>query len=745
MLKYIFRIAVILIFLTTSVRSEIFKSVLINGNERISNETILVFSELPDNKFLDEKSINIILKKLYKSGFFKDIAVKIENNTLIIDVIENPIIQTVFIEGIKRKKTEESLYEIISLKNRSSFNSTLVKNDETVILNFLKDTGYYFSIITSSYQDLGDNKVDLYYQVALGDKAKISNISFIGDKKFKDSLLRNIILSEEYKFWKFISGKKFLNENLINYDKQLLKNFYKNKGFYNVIIESSFANFLGKNKFDIIYNISAGKKFYFNKINLNLPLDYEQTNFLNLKALFTKLKGENYSLNSIDKILKEIDKIVLNEQFEFLKSTVIEEIDGDQINLTFDIGESEKFYVEKINIFGNNITREEVMRNNLVVDEGDAFNELLQTKTINNLKSLNFFKSVNSEIINGTTDKQKIINITVEEKATGEIMAGAGFGTDGGTVAFGVSENNFLGRGVEFSSDLSISDETVKGLISLNNPNYKGSNRTLNTSLESTVTDRLTNFGYESNKTGFSIGSGFELYDDFFWTTGISSYVEKLKTDSTASASMKKQEGSYFDTFFNYTFNYDKRNQKYKTTDGFISRFTQNLPIISETYTLTNSYDYKIYNEWFNENIASFSFFAKSTNSLTDKNVKLSDRLFIPARRLRGFETGRVGPKDGLDFVGGNYATAINILTTLPQILPNFQNTDLSIFFDAANVWGVDYKSSLNNGSKIRSSIGIALDFYTPIGPLNFSLSEAITKNDNDITESFRFNLGTTF
>ena len=745
MLKYIFRIAVILIFLTTSVRSEIFKSVLINGNERISNETILVFSELPDNKFLDEKSINIILKKLYKSGFFKDIAVKIENNTLIIDVIENPIIQTVFIEGIKRKKTEESLYEIISLKNRSSFNSTLVKNDETVILNFLKDTGYYFSIITSSYQDLGDNKVDLYYQVALGDKAKISNISFIGDKKFKDSLLRNIILSEEYKFWKFISGKKFLNENLINYDKQLLKNFYKNKGFYNVIIESSFANFLGKNKFDIIYNISAGKKFYFNKINLNLPLDYEQTNFLNLKALFTKLKGENYSLNSIDKILKEIDKIVLNEQFEFLKSTVIEEIDGDQINLTFDIGESEKFYVEKINIFGNNITREEVMRNNLVVDEGDAFNELLQTKTINNLKSLNFFKSVNSEIINGTTDKQKIINITVEEKATGEIMAGAGFGTDGGTVAFGVSENNFLGRGVEFSSDLSISDETVKGLISLNNPNYKGSNRTLNTSLESTVTDRLTNFGYESNKTGFSIGSGFELYDDFFWTTGISSYVEKLKTDSTASASMKKQEGSYFDTFFNYTFNYDKRNQKYKTTDGFISRFTQNLPIISETYTLTNSYDYKIYNEWFNENIASFSFFAKSTNSLTDKNVKLSDRLFIPARRLRGFETGRVGPKDELDFVGGNYATAINILTTLPQILPNFQNTDLSIFFDAANVWGVDYKSSLNNGSKIRSSIGIALDFYTPIGPLNFSLSEAITKNDNDITESFRFNLGTTF
>ena len=745
MFKFFIHLTILSFFLIFSSYAKNYERIIINGNERISSETILVFSEISEDQSLNENSINNILKKLYKSGYFKDVSVKIENNNLIIDVLENPVIQTVYINGIKRKKTEESLYEILSLKNRSSYNSINVKKDENAILSYLKEQGFYFSKITSSYQDLGDNKIDLYYEIDLGDKAKISKISFVGDKIFKDSTLRSVILSEEYRFWKFISGKKYLNENLINYDKRLLYNFYKNKGFYNVVIESSFASYLGNDEFEILYNISSGKKYYFNEFNLNLPIDYEADNFNELNNIFRDLKGEKYSLNSIDKILNEIDKIVLNEQFEFLKSSVQEETKDNLINLTFDIGESEKFYVEKINILGNNITREEVIRNNLLVDEGDAFNELLQAKTINNLKALNFFSKVDSEIIDATDLNRKIINITVEEKPTGEIMAGAGVGTSGGTVAFGVSENNYLGRGIEFSSDVSVSAESLKGLIAINNPNYKGSNRSLNVSLESTVTDRLKNFGYESNKTGFSVGSGFEFYENLYWNTGFSSYIEKLETDSTASASIKKQEGSYFDTFFNQTLSYDKRNQKFKTSDGYISRFTQNIPLISESYTLTNAYDYKIYNQWLDENVFSFGFFAKTTNSLKGKDVKLSDRLFLPSGKLRGFESGKVGPKDGADYIGGNYAASINLATTLPQIMPNFQNTNFSIFFDAANIWGIDYNSSLSDNSKIRSSVGIAVDFFTPIGPLNFSLSEPITKGSNDITESFRFNIGTTF
>ena len=210
MFKLIFQFIIYFTILTFSVYSKNYEKIIINGNERISNETILVFSEITSDKSLDENSINEILKKIYKSGFFKDVTVKIKNKNLVIDVLENPIIQTIFIDGIKRKKTEESVYEILSLKDRSSYNLGLIKKDEIAILKYLKDKGYYFSKITSFYQDLGNNKIDLFYEIELGEKAKISKISFVGDKKFKDGSLRGVILSEEYQFWKLISGKKYL-------------------------------------------------------------------------------------------------------------------------------------------------------------------------------------------------------------------------------------------------------------------------------------------------------------------------------------------------------------------------------------------------------------------------------------------------------------------------------------------------------------------------------------------------------
>ena len=746
MFKLFFNIIIFSLYLTFSVYSKNYEKIIINGNERISNETIMVFSEISEDKSLDENLINEILKNLYNTGFFKDVSIKIEDNKLIIDVDENPIIQTVFIEGIKAKKIKNQITEILILKDRSSFNNTLLKKDENAIIDLLKERGYYFAKIITSIVNLNDKKINLIYNIDIGNKSKISKISFIGNVNIKDKTLRNIIISEEYKFWKLISGKKFLNEKLINFDVQLLNNFYKNRGFFDVKIESSYAKYLGNDEFEIIYNILPGKKYYFNEISLNLPADYNIDDFAKLDKIFEKLNGKTYSLIAIDEILKEVDNIVLKEQYEFLNSTVNEEFNDNLINLTFNIVEmDDKFYVEKVNIFGNNITREEVIRNSLYVDEGDPFNNLLHSKSINNIKSLNFFKDVKSEIISGTNDNQKIINISVNEKPTGEITAGAGVGSSGGTIALSAAENNFLGRGLKFDTSLTLSKNTVRGLFSLNNPNYKGSSRSLNFSMQSLVTDQLKDFGYKSNKTGFSIGSGYELYDDFYFTTGLSSYVETLKTDTTASDNMTKQKGSYFDTFFNYSFNYDKRNQKFKTTDGFKSKFSQNLPIISENYSLKNTYDFKMYNSWFKENVATLSIYASSSNSLANKDIKLSERLSLPSSKLRGFEPGKIGPKDGDDFIGGNYATALTVSTSLPQILPSLQSADFLLFLDVANVWGVDYDSSLSDDSKIRSSLGLGIDWFTPIGPLNFSLTEIISKGDNDITESFRFNLGTTF
>ena len=224
----------------------------------------------------------------------------------------------------------------------------------------------------------------------------------------------------------------------------------------------------------------------------------------------------------------------------------------------------------------------------------------------------------------------------------------------------------------------------------------------------------------------------------------LSSFVEDIETDSTASSRQKKQEGNYFDTYTKLDFDYDKRNQKYKTSDGFRSYYSIDLPLLSDNNTLTNYYNYKFFSDLYENNISTIALSLSSANSLTGDDVKLSERLYIPSKKLRGFVRGKVGPKDGSDYVGGNYYAIINLSSTLPQVLPNFQNVDIGTFLDVANLWGVDDKS-LDETNEIRSSVGVGVDWFTPVGPLSFSFAQPITKGSSDKTETFRFNLGTTF
>ena len=741
----IFYSFIVFLNFNNTVLADIVKNIEVKGNERISSETILMFSDVSINDEVNSQKINKILKNLYDSNFFENISINITNNNLLINVVELPIIENILFEGIKAKKIKDEISKDLKLKERSSFNQIDLIDDKQNILKKLKNIGYYNSTIETYLDDLNDNRVNLKYNINLGDKAKIKKISFIGDKIYKNRKLRNIIISEEYKFWKFISGKKYLNENLISYDEKLLKGFYLNRGYFDVKINSSYAKLISDNDFELIYNINANKKYFFNELTLSLPADFQKDNFEQLDKIFIKTKGKPYSINVVEEILDEIDNITINQEYTSVKAFVEENIISNQINLNFTIKETEKYFVERINILGNNITRENVIRNQLEIDEGDPYNEILDNKSINNLNSLNFFKSVQSEVLDGDEKNSKVINITVEEKATGEIMAGAGFGTSESSIMFGVKENNYLGKGISLDANAKLSPDSFKGSLNVRNPNYKNSDKSIFASIQAQEIDNTENFGYKTNKQGIEFGTNFEYLKDFNLGLSTSSFYEKIETDSTASATQQSQEGDYWDTFVKFNFDYDKRNQKFKTTDGFRSSYYLDLPIISKTNTLTNTYNYKFFSELYENNISTVSLFVQSANSITDDDIKLSERLSIPSSKLKGFQSGKVGPKDGDDYIGGNYITALNFASTLPNILPNSQNIDFSMFLDAANVWGVDYNSALNDASKIRSSIGMAVDWFTPIGPLTFSLSETLSKHSTDVTESFRFNIGTTF
>ena len=725
--------------------SDILKKIEISGNDRISGETIEMFSEVEINDNINSSIINNVLKNLYNTNFFKDFFIKFTNNILKIKVVENPIIQKITYEGIKSNRIKDLIVSGTKLKSRSSFNDLILKKDKESIKSELKNLGYYFPLIETYIEDLKDNKINLTYKINLGEKAKIKKISFIGDKKFKDKKLKSIIVSEESRFWKFITSKKFVNENLISLDKRLLKNFYLNKGFYDVQIDSSFAKLINQNEFELIFNIQANDKFYFNDLNLKLPNDFNPENFIKLNQLLKNLKGEPYSINKVRNILEEIDIITLSDQFQSVSAKVDETIFDQKINLNFIIEESKIVFVERINIFGNNVTRESVIRNQFEIDEGDPYNEILANKSINNLKSLNFFKNVNSEVIDGSKSDLKIININVEEKATGEITAGAGVGTSGSSLSFGIKENNYLGKGISLASNLTLTDESLKGRFSVTNPNYKNSDKLVYFSAEASEIDRLSAYGYKTNKTGVSLGTNFEYLNNFSVGLGNSNFYEKIETDSTASSRQKTQEGNYWDSFINLNFDYDTRNQKFQPSDGLRSQYFLDMPVISETASLTNTYMYKYFTELYENNISSFSIFLSSAISLKNEDIKLSERIILPSNRLRGFERGKVGPKDGEDFIGGNYAATINFSSTIPQILQNSENIDFLFFVDIANVWGVDYFDGDDEGSEIRSSTGLGIDWLTPVGPLNFTFATAITKADTDKTETFRFNLGTSF
>ena len=745
MKKIIYIVAFVVLF-STNLKSQIINNINISGNDRISDETIILFGGIEINKNYNLNDLNIILKELYKTDFFKNIKIDIQNKNLNISVIENPIIQNLIIQGVKSKKYNELIKENLILREKNSFIESKVKKDLILIKNSFKAIGYYFVNIDAETKiNEENNTVDLIYSIDLGEKARISKIKFLGDKIYKDRKLRNVIASEEYKFWKFISKTKYLNSERIKLDKNLLENFYKNKGYYFVNINSSYANFLNDESFELIYDIDSGKKFYFNKIKLNLPADYKRENFKKVEKILKSLNGEKYSSSDVKKILDEIDKIALQREYKFINAEISETIIDDKIDFNININESEKLYVERINILGNSYTREEVIRNVLLIDEGDPFNEILSNKSINNIKSLNIFKTVTHSSADGSSEYNKILNIEVEEKPTGEISAGAGVGTTSNQISFGIKEKNYLGRGIALNAGLTVSTEGVKGLLDVTNPNYKNSDNMVFLRVESSNENNLDDFGYETTKYGFKLGTRFEQYDKIFLSPAFSIYQEDLRTTDKASSQLRKQSGESFEITIPYTLIYDDRDQKYRPTDGGMTFFSQTLPLLTDDGSFVNTFEHSKYHTFADEMIGRIGFYLQTVNSITNKDVRISKRTYLPPGKLRGFVPGKVGPVDGDDFVGGNYAAAINLSTDLPFILPTIQSADFKFFIDAANVWGVDYSNSIDESSKVRSATGISIDWFTPIGPLNFSLATPLTKNSTDKTEGFRFNLGTTF
>jgi outer membrane protein insertion porin family len=738
------KILILFLFFTSLANAEKVKEFKVEGNSRISSETIKVYGEIELDKDYDAITVNKIIKNLYSTNFFEDIQVNIKNEVLQIYVKEYPLINSIELNGEKSKTVTKSVLEKLSLKSKESFIESKLNEDVNLLKKIYASLGYNFATVEIKLDKFPNNRINLIYNLDKGSKTYINKISFIGDKKIKEKKLRDIIVSEEKKFWKVLSKNTFFNSNAINLDKRLLENYYKSIGYYDVQVLSSNVEIKNKNNIDLIYTINAGTRYKFNKIRTNVSEPIDKKIFLNLEESYKKLIGNYYSPFKVKKLLDELDIIIVNNELQFIEHSVNEILEQGKIELVINIYEGKKLLVEKINIFGNSITEESVIRSSMLLDEGDPFNKLKLDQSISKLKSLNIFGEVDPKILDGTTADQKIIEVKIEEKPTGEISAGAGIGTAGGSFAFNVTENNWQGKGIGVSTFAEVSKETFTGGLIINNPNYNFSGNSLNYFIQNTKNDKPDS-GYKNSVLSSGINLSFEQYKNIYLSPGLEFSYDNLEVLNTASDSLKKQKGTFSDLSFKYGISQDNRDRAFNPTSGYLSSFTQSLPIYADAPNIRNSYQFSYYNSLNDDMIGALKFYATAVNSLNDKDVRLSKRAFLASNKLRGFESGKVGPKDGLDFIGGNYATSMNLEVNLPNLLPESTKTDVSTFLDFGNVWGIDYAKNLDDSNKIRSTAGVSINWLSPVGPMSFIFSQNLSKASTDVTESFNFRLGTTF
>ena len=740
----ILAIILISVFLSTFLKAEVVKQIEISGNKRVSDETVKIYGEIQAGKDYSEQDLNKILNNLYSTNFFKDVKISLNNGSLKVGLIEYPVINSLVLLGEKSNKYKEQIKKIILSKEKDSFIKTNISRDVELIKKLYSSVGYNLVTVDTKISELdNNNKVDLIFEIKRGEVTKISKIIFTGDKKIREKRLRDIIASEEDKFWKFISRNTKFSQRLVNLDLRLLTNYYKSLGYYDVQVTSNSAEFKKSGNVELTYSIEAGNRYIIKKISTNVDPVFDKEIFLSLNKEYQKIIGEYYSPFKVKTLLEDIDSLIEQKNLQFVEHNVEEIAEDSSITIKFNIFEGKKVLVERINVLGNNITNEGVIRGELLIDEGDPFTNLSLNKSISKIKSRNLFQSVTTNITDGTSPNLKIIDINVEEKATGEITAGAGIGTTGGSVEFNIQENNWLGEGKKVGFQVALSAESIKGRVDYTNPNYDFLGNSLKYSLYSDNNDK-PNQGYENTLIGAGISTSFEQYKDLYAKLGLNVSYDDLKTNNSASKSLTKHSGSFNEISGTYGFSYDKRNRSFMPTDGSIVSFTQELPLYADKGSIANTFSTSLYKTITENVIGASKFYFKSVNGIDD-DTRLSKRTSLSSKRMRGFERGKIGPVDGDDHVGGNFATAANFEVTLPNLLPEDTNTDIGLFLDFGNVWGVDYDSSLDESNKVRASTGAAASWISPLGPMTFILSTNLSKASTDQTESFNFNLGTTF
>lgn len=722
----------------------------VEGNQRVEPETVASYMTVHPGDRFDPQKIDESIKALFNTGLFGDVQMRFEGTTLVVSIVENPIINRVLFTG-NDKLSEENLTKELQVKPRAIFTRGKVQADVQRMLELYRRAGRFSASIDPQIVQLPQNRVDLIFDITEGPATGVQQITFIGNRVFSDSELRGVIATAETAWYRFFSSNDNYDPDRLTYDRELLRKYYLTNGYADFRVLSSVADLTPeRDAFFVTFTVDEGPLYKFGKIAVDSRVKDLVADNLSDRLLSTE--GETYNAEKIEKTINALTDAAGNLGYAFIdiRPVLKRDIENRTIDITYQINDAPRVYVERINITGNVRTLDEVIRREFRLSEGDAFNTAKKERSRNRLQALDFFEKVDVTQAQGSAPDRTVINVDVAEKSTGELQIGAGFSSSDGAIGqVSVRERNLLGRGQDVRLSASISQKSLQFDFGFTEPYFMGRNVAAGVDLFNITRDFQDEAGYDLSRVGGALRAGFNLTEYTRMTTRYTLRLDDVSNVSGfASAPVIAAAGRRVTSMVGYVLSYDRRNRPVKPTDGYYAYLSQDFAGLGGSVryirnTVGASYYYPITDSV----VASLSGEAGWMFGL-GQDINLNDRFDLGGDKLRGFEDSGVGPraKDTNDSLGGQQYSVGTAEVSFPLGLPEEYGIRGSVFSDFGTLTKIDgNQDSVLDDPSLRLSAGVGLSWDSPFGPIRVDFADALLKEKYDKTQVFRFSFGTTF
>ncbi len=722
----------------------------IEGSQRIEPESVRSYMGVNPGDSFDAVKLDRGLKALFDTGLFADVTFRREGDTLVVSIVENPIINRLAFEG-NRRIDNETLEAETELRPRIVYTRTKVQNDVKRILDLYRRSGRFAAVVEPKVIQLEQNRVDLVFEIDEGPTTGIKSINFIGNREFSDSSLRGEIVTQESAFWRIFSATDTYDPDRLSFDRELLRRFYLREGYADFRVVSAIAELTpDREGFILTFTVEEGERYTFGKIDVITSLRNLDPNVLRSRVVTEE--GETYNADEIEESITILTEAVgdLGYAFVDIRPRVDKDVENRIINLTYDIQEGPKVFVERIEIEGNERTLDEVIRREFRLVEGDAFNATKLRRSRQRVQDLGFFRTVTVDTEEGTQDDRSVVRVAVEEQPTGDLTFGAGFSTTVGPVGnVAIRERNLLGRGQDLRLSLTISGDRSEVDLSFTEPYFLDKNLSAGFDAFRVQQDQDES-SFEETVTGGGVRAGYNLFEDVrqVWRyTG--KYQQIDDVDNDASLLVQDQEGNRVVSSVSQELIWNRLDSRLNPSEGYaISLTTEIAGLGGDAYFSKNNIKAAYYIPVFEDVVFSVTGIGGYMIGL-GQDTQVSDRFFIGGPTFRGFEFAGIGPRDAQtnDALGGKYYYVGTAEMTFPLGLPEEFQIKGRLFAEAGALWDLDNdtEAQIDDSSDPRLTLGAGISWNSPLGPFVVDFGFPLIKEDFDEEEIFRFSVGTRF